>query len=190
MRAKPSAVAGAVLSGKRQEYRYALWRTWNTEREPLLFIMLNPSTADAEADDPTIRRCVGFGASLGFGSVRVVNLFAWRATEPAEMMRAKDPIGPLNDGFIRDESKDVRAKGGIVVAAWGQLKRFPQACPDREKFNARNTHVFSMLDRQGIPVHCLGLTKDGHPRHPLMLESSSQLRLFRIHTAGGQPSNS
>ncbi|MGH9551149.1 MAG: DUF1643 domain-containing protein, partial [Terriglobales bacterium] len=84
-------------SGK---YRYTLSRCWNSDLERIVFLMLNPSTADAEVTDPTIRSCLGFARELGFGALEVVNLFAYRATEPAALKRARSPVGRENDRYI------------------------------------------------------------------------------------------
>ena len=89
--------AGALLSSC-GTYRYRLWRYWHTEREPLIFIMLNPSTADAMQDDPTIRKCIGFAKRLGFGGIEVVNLFAYRATDPRDLRANGYQVGP--DDFV------------------------------------------------------------------------------------------
>src|SRR6185312_12359012 len=97
-------------------YRYGLGREWDYPAKPALtFIMLNPSTADAEQDDPTIRRCIGFAKRDGFGALTVLNLYALRATDPRELERADDPKGPENDTMLRLHLK----RGGTFVAAWG-----------------------------------------------------------------------
>ena len=97
------------------KYRYSLRRTWQEGGRVVCFIMLNPSTADADIDDPTIRRCVGFGKSWGYDALEVVNLFAWRETEPKFLITPSDPIGPDNDGAILEAS----GRAELVVCAWG-----------------------------------------------------------------------
>src|SRR4028119_2392792 len=87
---------GAIFDPTRT-YRYALWRTWDAARPPVAFVLLNPSTADARRDDPTIRRCANFARTWGFGGLEVVNLFAFRATHPTDLKCAADPVGPQND---------------------------------------------------------------------------------------------
>ena len=104
----------AVLSADRA-YRYALWRAWDERLESVMFIALNPSTADERTDDPTLRRCMGFARNWGYGSVTMANLFAWRATEPRDLLTAPDPIGPDNDAWL----ERLAAQSGLVVAAWG-----------------------------------------------------------------------
>lgn len=139
-------------------YRYLLVRQWNTKRRGwCAFIGLNPSTADASQDDPTIRRCVGFADDWGYGTLLMVNLFAFRATQPEVMMACDpvDPIGPENNEYLRD----VMRRSGIVIAAWGT----------DGGYRRRDAAVKALLRPLGKLYH-LGLTKDGHPRHPLYLK--------------------
>lgn len=144
-------------------YRYRLDRAWQIDNpRRLVVIGLNPSTADESADDPTIRRCVGFAKREGCGGLIMVNLYAYRATRPADLFRAKDPLGDGNDSTLRH----VCVGGGrIVVAAWG-VRGAPQN---------RGSDVLRMLRRNGVEVHHLGLTKDGHPKHPLYLPATAPL---------------
>ena len=107
-----NVIGGATFSRDRR-YRYRLWRRWDRSRAVVAFVMLNPSTADAMHDDPTIRRCVGFARAWGFGGVDVVNLFALRATDTRALRKAADPIGPANDRHLR---RAVRSAGLIVLA--------------------------------------------------------------------------
>jgi hypothetical protein len=99
-------------------YRYTLMRRWGAKPGGLTWIMLNPSTADAEQDDPTIRRCMTFTQKFGYDSMVVVNLFALRATDPRELLDAEDPLGPENGIWVRKACH----QGALVVAAWGSLK--------------------------------------------------------------------
>lgn len=125
----------------------------------MLFVMLNPSTADAQKDDATIRRCFQFAKREGCTSLTVVNLFAFRATDPKELTWAEDPVGPENDRHIQEQVS--RHGTGWIVAAWGSnAMAFKRA-----------QHVFHMLG----DVHCLGRTKLGAPRHPLYVLSSQPL---------------
>lgn len=140
-------------------YRYRLTRRWAAG--PLVpFVMLNPSTADAEVDDPTIRRCVGFARQLGAGGLLVVNLYAYRATKPADLFRAEDPVGPDNDEVLLETAWDADLAGGILIAAWGANAR-----PDRVE------HVLALTD--GVPWRALGVTAAGAPRHPLYVPAST-----------------
>jgi len=143
-------------------FRYLLSRRWDTGRGTVLWIMLNPSTADAERDDPTIRRCIGFSRLWGFGAMEAVNLFALRATDPRELGRADDPVGPLNDRHIADAA----AGAAAVIAAWGA---HPLAA-------SRTGEVRPLLPGS---VRCLGRTASGAPRHPLYTPSHARRIAFR-----------
>lgn len=144
-------------------YRYKLTRQipqpirWV---RPCLFIMLNPSTADAEQDDPTIRRCIRFAKREGCTRLTVVNLFALRATDPMELRKAEDPEGPFNDGYLLGAIEE-HLKTGVVVAAWGA-----------DPFATRRAE---WLRNQIPPIECLGITKSGAPKHPLYLRSDAPL---------------
>lgn len=145
---------GADIEG---EYRYLLWRSWRPAEPHALFVMLNPSTADATEDDPTIRRCVAFARDWGHGGLVVANLFSLRATDPRELRGHIDPIGPRTDETLRRAAKTA----GVVVAAWG--------CGGH--LLHRNLAVARLL--RGIaPLHHLRLTKHGDPSHPLYLPKS------------------
>ncbi len=133
-------------------YRYMLKRKWGPGK-PVLFIMLNPSTADAFQDDPTIRRCMRFAASWGYGGILAGNLFAFRATNPKELQTASDPVGPENDDWL----ERLADEAGIVVAAWGS----------HGSYAGRDKQVTAMFQ----DLHCLALTSGGQPRHPLYLKS-------------------
>ena len=135
-------------------YRYALWRIWQPEARRVLFIGLNPSTADDRSDDQTVRRCLGYARSWGFGSLALANLFAYRSTKPADLKSAVDPIGPLNDLWLHRLAQDA----DLIMAAWGNHGRIGQ----------RWRQVAAM----GITLYCLGMTTLGQPRHPLYLKKS------------------
>ena len=143
-------------------YRYCLSRTWPTGRGTVLFIMLNPSTADAETDDPTIRRCVAFARRWGFQQLIVGNLFAWRATSPRELRQVGDPIGPENDRHLVEMSVSADA----IIVAWGA----------HGGYRNRSQHVLGLLGS----VEHLGLTKQGHPRHPLYLRADTVTQRGRL----------
>jgi hypothetical protein len=129
-----------------------------------IVMMLNPSTADDNQDDPTIRRCMGFARSWGFGWLSVVNLFAKRSTDPDQLFKGFGPIvGMENDAWIDSQVKTQRANGWPVVAAWGACAH-PGA-----KSRARS------VERVWGPFVCLGTTKDGSPRHPLYVPKHAQL---------------
>jgi hypothetical protein len=162
-------MSGAVISDCGR-YRYTLTRVipqpvrWV---KPALFIMLNPSTADATEDDPTIRRCIAFAAREGCTRLTVVNLFALRATDPAELARAADPIGPENDRHIREQIGTHHAFGRIFVA-WGA---HPIARMRAEWVRQEFAQVFDLC--------CLGTSKFGAPRHPLYIKRDAPLEHWR-----------
>ena len=142
-----------------KRYRYRLRRVWGDPSNSCCFVMLNPSTADAFRNDPTIRRCLGFAQAWGHGALSVVNLFAWRATDPRELAHGiEDPVGPGNDVSIEDEA----GGAGRVVFAWG-------ADPMAVK---RGAEVARWLRKICDPV-CLGTTKAGAPRHPLYVPAAT-----------------
>lgn len=158
----------AFISGC-ERYRYVLQRSLvrfdpNAESVTLkrmVFVMLNPSTADAMRDDPTIRRCIFFAEREECNVLTVVNLYALRATNPAALAKASDPIGPENDKFLFAEI----AQATMVVAAWGA---HPSAKP-RAEF---------LIKRRGRALMCLGKTKDGSPRHPLYVRGDQPLEVL------------
>lgn len=148
----------AVISGCGQ-FRYHLSRNWTDEDAAiLLFVMLNPSTADAETDDPTIRKCIGFADRLRYGAIEVVNLFAYRATDPRALKAAGYPVGPENDGCIAAAAR----RATDVVCAWGANARGL----------ARPAAVLGLLQQCGVRPKYLHKTADGIPSHPLMLPYS------------------
>ena len=139
------------------QYRYLLMRVWDSGLPVLIIIMLNPSTADALLDDPTIRRGIAFARREGFGGIIVINLCAFRATQPDDMKKADDPIGPINDDQIRLLFELAASSGVPVLAAWGT----------NGTFRNRDTEVRLIALETGVDLVCLGTTKEGHPRHPL-----------------------
>ncbi|WP_412502102.1 DUF1643 domain-containing protein [Shewanella algae] len=143
----------AVISPCKQ-YRYALSRVWDASKPYVVFVGLNPSTADATLDDPTIRRCIGFAERWGYGGLVMVNLFAYRATAPGVMMAAIDPVGVNNDEWL----KSLADAAGAVVAAWGNHGSFMQ----------RSSKVRELLPN----LHYLKLNGSGEPAHPLYLKST------------------
>jgi hypothetical protein len=145
-------------------YRYALWRTWNAIQPGVLFVGLNPSTADATTDDPTIRRCIGFAKRWGYGGITMANVFAYRATDPREMtvLAEKRAIGPENDAHLASLAESA----SFVVAAWGAHLR------------GRAEREAEVLRLLGDDVWCLGRTVDGHPRHPLYIRGDVEPEPF------------
>lgn len=148
-----------------ERYRYALGRHWEREKGFALFIMLNPSTADALKDDPTIRRCMGFAQSWGYGGIEVCNLFDWRATKPEQLRKSiAFAISDKCDPTIRCRLGEAKA----VIAAWGNVPWAEQ----------RIVHVFHTLFREDKRWDCLGMTKHGYPRHPLYVPAVTKPELF------------
>jgi hypothetical protein len=145
-------------------YRYLLRRTWDARRPRALFVMLNPSTADADDDDPTIRSCIRLSRALSYGSFEVVNLFAFRATEPDDLAKAHDPVGSKNDASI----ERAIARCDLHVCAWG-------AHPIAER---RASTVRQLIRSYRPAVFCLGKTKAGAPKHPLYIKTGTPLEVF------------
>lgn len=151
--------ASAVISDD-GTYRYELHRWWNKPGgRPLTFVMLNPSTADATIDDPTIRRCIGFARREGYDGLAVVNLYAYRATDPKALPALHAPaVGPENDRTLNVFLNRTIQTGDEIIAAWGT--------------NATTRRVNEVLAlAAGVNWKCLGLTKNGHPKHPLYIPS-------------------
>lgn len=153
----PYLHCGAVVSSC-ENYRYLLERRWTKTGDTCTFLMLNPSTADGKQDDPTIRRCVGFAKSWGFSGMAVVNLFAWRATDPKKMLlRGGDIVGPENDLYTLQAVESAR----LLVCAWGASAGIVGL--------GRGHEVTKMLKTHGHELHALKLTAHGFPCHPLYL---------------------
>lgn len=151
---------GATFSPCRT-YRYDLTRTWDRGRPPMVVIGLNPSTADETADDPTIRRCVGFARSWACGGLVMLNLFAVRATDPRVMLAHAAPVGPENDAAIR---RHTGREGVLVLCAWGA----------HGTHQGRGAEVLADLLRARRWPYALGTTAGGQPRHPLYLRADAQ----------------
>lgn len=152
----------AVLS-KDRKYRYWLMRRWSADKSSATFIMLNPSMADELVDDPTIRRCIGFAKYLGFDSIEVVNLFAYRATKPEELRKVECPVADpqwpeCNDSIITHAAR----RAAMTICAWGNTKYANYL--DRQKIVLRN------LRSAGVTPFALRVNDDGTPSHPLYLK--------------------
>jgi hypothetical protein len=160
---KGDAPSTAVYSDC-ERYRYSLTRIWDPAGTKALFVMLNPSTATEVQNDPTVERCERRARTLGFGAFQVTNIFAWRDTDPRKMRAAADPVGPQNDQAILEGA----AWADQIIAAWGthgaHLQRGPQ--------------VEALLRGLDKPLFHLGLSKAGHPKHPLYIAYSQQPALW------------
>jgi hypothetical protein len=143
-------------------YRYALSRAWDRSKPMVQWVGLNPSTADASKLDPTLRRVSRFSILYGFGGFWMTNLFAYRATKPSNMRKAADPVGPDNDQWLLDVAKWCN----MTVACWGP----------HGHFRDRETEVVRLFD--GRVLKALGVTKAGHPRHPLYLKGDVKPELW------------
>jgi hypothetical protein len=155
-------VNGGAVFSPCYRYRYVLTREWERGEGTVNFIMLNPSTADALTDDPTIRRCIGFARQWGYRTLTVTNLYGLRATDPRELQRAEDPIGPRNDEELANQAR----LASLVVCAWGTYGL------------SRGGLVRRVLQGTLSPfirVSHLGLTQAGAPRHPLYLAADTPL---------------
>ncbi|WP_367991031.1 DUF1643 domain-containing protein [Spiribacter pallidus] len=150
-------------------YRYDLWRRWELRGPVLLWILLNPSTADADRDDATTVRCIRFAARWGYGAIRVVNLFGMRATDPRHLYKVQHPTGRQNDETIREA---LQTADGLVCA-WGNNGRL----------NGRGLTVRDMLRRNRCEPHIFGLTRLGEPTHPLYVGYSAVTHLWRINAS-------
>lgn len=156
---KGDAASTAVYSDC-EAYRYTLTRIWGPDGRKALFVMLNPSTATEVQNDPTVERCERRARALGFGAFRVTNIFAYRATDPRVMRATADPVGPGNDAAIAESAP----WADQIICAWGthgaHLDRGPA--------------VETLLRATGRPLFHLGLSKAGHPKHPLYISYSQQ----------------
>lgn len=162
-------VKGGALFSKCRIWRYSLWRELDLALLSLdwpvvNFICLNPSTADENTEDPTVRRCIRWARSWNAKMVVVTNLFAYRATNPKDMLQASDPVGPRNDHYILK----IAPVSHLVIAAWGV----------HGEHLDRGRQVAKMLRDAGVVLHCMGTTKGGHPRHPLYLRNDVRPVVF------------
>ncbi len=150
---------GSASYDATRKYRYTLHRRWSPGPRRVCFCMLNPSTADARKNDPTVRRCIGYAMDWGFDALEVVNIFALRSTDPAALARDPDPVGPRNTNAI------VRAalRSEFTVAAWGV----------HGALGARGVFILGKLCPKA-DVRSLGITREGHPKHPLYLPRTAQ----------------
>lgn len=158
---------GAVIS-QCGLYRYHLWRVWDKQLPILAFVMLNPSKADAEVDDPTIRRCLGFARRDGYGGISVRNVFALRATNPADLLCHPDPVGPDNEQHLAACRAPLLTR---FVVAWGS--RFGG---ERLRSAYKSAAVVLAVQKP----YCLGVTKSGDPRHPVRLRTDAEMVPWKI----------
>jgi hypothetical protein len=141
-----------------QKYRYWLSRCWDKNKKSCLFIMLNPSTADDKIDDPTIKKCVFYAKKFGYGSMFVVNLFAYRATDRSILKKAEEPVGKNNDKIILQFAE----KADSIITGWG----------NDGKYLNRSENIVKLLESRGHKLFCLKLNKSKEPCHPLYVKNS------------------
>lgn len=156
-------IENAILSDC-AKYRYMLYRQWD-QNPAMVFIMLNPSTADHEFDDPTIKRCMEFAKREGCGGIVVANLFAYRATDPRELKCVADPVGPDNPFYL----SGVLMSAGPIVVAWGA----------KGSYLSRADRVAEHAARMRRPLMCLDMNKDGSPKHPLYVAGDTPLKEWK-----------
>lgn len=152
--------AGGVVFSEDRRYRYQLQRPGV---RPVLFCLLNPSTADEFKDDPTIRRCRGYSRDWGFDGVIIINAFAWRSTDPNALYDLEDPVGPDNDMWILEAAQ---RSVGPIVCGWGK----------HGKLHGRGAAVVKLLRDAGYKPKAFGFNGDGSPKHPLYLKADLQLQ--------------
>ena len=156
---------GALFSPCRL-YRYSLWRTWNDKFAPLHFLLLNPSTADEEKNDPTVERCERRARSGGYGGLIVTNIFGWRSTDPKGLWEPEDPVGKLNDKAIRAAV----VMSARTVCGWG-------SAGPRLLVRRRVLEIKRLLNE--FPLWCLEKNADGSPKHPLYVKYSGDYKAWK-----------
>lgn len=159
-----NSIASYAVYSQCMLYRYELTRVWNSNGKRILFVMLNPSTATEEKNDPTLARCETRARNLSCGAFRVCNLFAYRATKPKDMKKAGKPIGPLNDDYIRAG----RDWADQIVCAWG----------NHGAHLGRGDFVEQLLRETIQQIYCLETTKKNHPRHPIGTKYTDPLQIW------------
>lgn len=145
-----------AIFSKDRVYRYVLTRQWDETLPVLVYVLLNPSTADETTNDPTISRCIDIARYNGYGAIKVMNLFAYRATEPCDLKKGCDPVGPDNDRYLRNE-----INGLPVVVAWG----------NHGTFLDRSLQVRALLSDQKLL--CVAKNASGEPKHPLYVKTKT-----------------
>ena len=170
------ALASAELSDEKPTplYRYTLTREWEYGLPFVAWMLLNPSKATGEIDDPTVVKCREFAKRWLFGGMILLNLFAWRATRPEQLLTADNPVGPLNDPWITQILDDPRITA--VICGWGTGNAAASLIPDRE------LQVDDLLRASNLAGHtyCLGRNRGGTPKHPLYLSYTTPRTPFAV----------
>ncbi len=149
-------------------YRYSLTRIWDDSKPKIMFVMLNPSTADADNDDRTISKCIRYASNWGYGGLFVCNLFAYRSADPYELLNVNDPFGENNMMHI----KQLIDKVSIVVCAWGHIKIIKKLLAEQ--------NPYIMFDFCNEKLHYLELSIHETPKHPLYLNRELKPRILNI----------
>ena len=162
--------ARTALFSPCRRYRYTLWRHWGGHRGYAMFVGLNPSTADEERDDPTVRRCIGYARDWGYGGLEVMNLFARISPSPALLRRCPDPVGRHCDAWLRRRLRRLAAMEppAQLWLGWGNAG----------SWRDRDAAVLALVAAEGWSVHCLGRTRLGQPLHPLYQPRGGSLEPF------------
>jgi hypothetical protein len=161
-------VGNSAIISDCELFRYELSRVWSDEGPLGCVIMVNPSTADADDDDATIRKLKGFATLAGWGGFIVVNKFAYRATDVNALNTIDDPTGPFNSGHVAA----AMIKCDVAVVAWGSLGKLPL------RLRGQWRNIVRIADAMEKPLHCWATCQDGHPRHPVMLGYDKPLKLW------------
>lgn len=162
------AAGGAIIH---DTYRYLLWRDLIESPDlpvTMLFVMLNPSTADGSTDDATLRRCLSYADREGATRLEIVNLYALRSRDPRQLRNAVDPVGPENVWYVEQAVAALGGECDMIVAAWGAHAGIVKPTP-------LGVLEIACILRDAAPLYCLGLTKHGQPRHPLMTTTGQEL---------------
>lgn len=168
----PRSSSGAEFwnSSPRPAYRDLLWRIWDDGKTKCVFIMLNPSIADAHANDPTIKRCIGFARRLGYGGFYVVNLFSRISTDPNELriLHSGCLNSPLAVHYVDDAFRYAKAKNAHIICGWGSHSIL--------KDKLRTLAIAATAEAHDVRLYCLGINKDGNPKHPLYVKGDEPLK--------------
>ncbi|MCM3729586.1 DUF1643 domain-containing protein [Neobacillus cucumis] len=166
---KPTILKNSAIFDETETYRYSLTRVWDLSKEKVVFICLNPSTADAEFDDPTLKRCIDFAKrwhNRKYGSLEMVNLFSYRSTDFDNLKGMDDPIGRKTNNHILNAVQSAN----LVVVAWGE----------NGSYRNRDKEVLKMLSSQKTPIHCLEVLKCKQPKHPLYAKKELNPTIFLL----------
>jgi hypothetical protein len=161
--------SSAIFGGPGDCYRYRLVRTWDDAKPHVMFVMMNPSTADPLVDDPTVAKCGRFARAWGYGGIFVGNTFAYRATDQKRLMQVADPVGPDNDRHLIEMAR----AAAVVVFTYGK--------PKHPSLRARGPALAKLLmEKAGVRPHTLRLSIDGTPWHPLYLKETLKPVVWKL----------